>query len=121
MPWKSFKEILTIDGSEATVPKCATPTISVVEGKIKFSCETEGVSFESSITMPTSSKSADGTEISLSNKYKVTVYAQKRGYIDSDIAEEEFEGSLIRGDLNNDGKVDVADHVDLSKIIMGQE
>ena len=120
-PWKSFKEILTIDGSEAVVPKCATPTISVVEGKIKFSCETEGVSFESSITMPTSSKSADGTEISLSNKYKVTVFAKKRGYIDSDIAEAEFVGSLIRGDLNNDGKVDVADHVDLTKIIMGQE
>lgn len=120
-PWKSFKEILTIDGSEAVVPKCATPTISVVEGKIKFSCETEGVSFESSITMPTSSKSADGTEISLSNKYKVTVFAKKKGHIDSDIAEAEFVGSLIRGDLNNDGKVDVADHVDLTKIIMGQE
>lgn len=120
-PWKSFKEILTIDGSEAVVPKCATPTISVVEGKIKFSCETEGVSFVSSITMPTSSNSADGTEISLSHSYKVTVYAQKRGYIDSDEAEAEFKGSLIRGDLNNDGKVDVADHVDFTKIIMGQE
>jgi len=120
-PWKSFKEILTIDGSEAVVPKCATPTISVVEGKIKFCCETEGVSFVSSITMPTSSNSADGTEISLSHSYKVTVYAQKRGYIDSDEAEAEFKGSLIRGDLNNDGKVDVADHVDLTKIIMGQE
>lgn len=120
-PWKSFEEILTIDGSEAVVPKCATPTISVVEGKIKFSCETEGVSFVSSITMPTSSNSADGTEISLSHSYKVTVYAQKRGYIDSDEAEAEFKGSLIRGDLNNDGKVDVADHVDLTKIIMGQE
>ena len=120
-PWMSFKEILTIDGSEPVVPKCATPTISVVAGKIKFSCETEGVSFESSITMPTSSKSADGTEISLSNKYKVTVYAKKKGHIDSDKAEAEFEGSLIRGDLNNDGKVDVADHVDLTKIIMGQE
>lgn len=120
-PWKSFKEILTIDGSEVVVPKCATPTISVVEGKIKFSCETEDVSFVSSITMPTSSKSADGTEISLSNKYKVTVFAKKRGYIDSDIAEAEFVGSLIRGDLNNDGIVNVADHVDLSKIIMGQE
>ena len=71
--------------------------------------------------MPTSSKSADGTEISLSNKYKVTVCAKKKGHIDSDIAEAEFVGSLIRGDLNNDGKVDVADHVDLTKIIMGQE
>lgn len=120
-PWMSFKEILTIDGSEAVVPKCATPTISVVKGKIRFSCETEGVSFESSITLPTSSKSADGTEISLSNKYKVTVCAKKKGHIDSDIAEAEFVGSLIRGDLNNDGKVDVADHVDLTKIIMGQE
>lgn len=120
-PWKSFKEILTIDGSEVVVPKCATPTIGVVEGKIKFTCETEGVSFVSSITMPTSNKSADGTEISLSHKYKVSVYAKKKGYIDSDKAEAEFEGSLIRGDLNNDGIVNVADHVDLSKIIMGQE
>ena len=120
-PWKSFKEVLTIDGSEVEVPKCATPTISVVDGKIKFGCATEGVSFVSSITMPTSSKSADGKEISLSNNYKVTVYAQKRGYIDSDKAEVVFQGSLIRGDLNNDGKVDVADHVELTKIIMVQE
>lgn len=122
-PWKDFGTILPIEGEggDIEIPKCATPTISVVEGKIRFSCETEDVSFVSSITMPTSSKSADGTEISLSNKYKVTVCAKKRGHIDSDQAEAEFEGSLIRGDLNNDGKVDVADHVDLSKIIMGQE
>ena len=117
-PWKSFKEIKTIDGSEPVVPKCATPTISVVDGKIKFSCNTQGVSFMSSITMPTSSKSTDGSEISLSHSYKVTVYAQKSGYIDSDSAVVEFKGSLIRGDLNNDGKVDVTDHVELSKIIM---
>ena len=117
-PWKSFKEIKTIDGSEPVVPKCATPTINIVDGKIKFSCATEGVSFVSSITLPTSSKSTDGSEINLSHSYKVTVYAQKSGYIDSDSAVVEFKGSLIRGDLNNDGKVDVTDHVELSKIIM---
>lgn len=78
----------------------------------------EGVSFVSSITLPTSSESTDGSEISLSHSYKVTVYAQKSGYIDSDSAVVEFKGSLIRGDLNNDGKVDVTDHVELSKIIM---
>ena len=117
-PWKSFKEIKTIDGSEPVVPKCATPTINIVDGKIKFSCATEGVSFVSSITLPTSSKSTDGSEINLSHSYKVSVYAQKSGYIDSDSAVVEFKGSLIRGDLNNDGKVDVTDHVELSKIIM---
>ena len=45
-PWKSFKEVVALDGEEIPVtPKCATPTISLVNGKITFSCETEGVEY----------------------------------------------------------------------------
>ena len=54
---------------------------------------------------------------------KITVYASKPGYETSNAATTEFTGGAtggMRGDLNGDGKVDVADHVELSSIIMDQ-
>ena len=119
-PWNSFGDIQTIEGTEVELQKCATPTIRVEDGKIKFSCDTEGVSFVSSITTPTSSTSADGSEITFTHNYKITVHAEKRGYINSDEAEMVFVGSLVKGDANGDGVVDVNDIVKITNIIMGR-
>ena len=119
-PWSNFTNIVALDGGEIPeIQKCATPTISIVGGKIKFSCATEGVSFQSSIQV-SDAKSYTTDEITLANKYKVTVFAKKKGCFDSDTVTAEFEGSLIKGDVNNDGQVNVADHVELSKIIMDE-
>lgn len=54
---------------------------------------------------------------------KITVYASKPGYETSDAATTEITGGAaggIRGDLDGNGVVNVADHVELSKIIMNQ-
>ena len=62
--------------------------------------------------------------VTLSQTYKVTVYASKEGYENSDVVTREIviengQASLF-GDLNKDGKVNVADHVKLSDIIMNK-
>ena len=99
--------------------KCATPTICFEAGKIKFTCETEGVEFVSNISTADAKDYYDA-EVTLTYKYKVTVYATKDGYENSDTATAEFTATGKVGDLNGDGKVNVADHVKLSEIIMNQ-
>lgn len=65
--------------------KCATPTISYVGGKLKFSCETEEVQFASTIT-DDDINSYNTDEIDLSVTYTISVYATKDGYANSDVA-----------------------------------
>ena len=103
--WSKFQNI----EEAAVTQKCATPTISLENGIIKFHCETEGVEFVS--------------EISINNTGKniLKVHATKAGFEDSAIVTAEFAASAIIGDLNSDRKVTVADHVELSKIIMNQQ
>ena len=65
-------------------PGCATPTIIYAGGKLKFSCETEGVEFVSTIT-DDDIKSYRKDEVELSATYTISVYATKPGYTDSDV------------------------------------
>ena len=55
---------------------------------------------------------------------KVYVYATKDGYNNSDVATREIViengQATLFGDINKDGKVNVADHVKLSDIIMNK-
>lgn len=119
-PWSGFGTFVTLSGEEMETQKCDTPTINIEDGKIKFSCATEGVEFVSEITAPTMTKKYD-KEITLSSTYTVTVYATKSGYDDSDKATIEIQAnSGIKGDVDGNGVVNVADHVELTKIIMAQ-
>ena len=61
--------------------------------------------------------------VSLTGVYKVSVYAMKTGYEDSDVATAEFtmSGGGLKGDTNGDGKVDVEDVVETVNIILGEE
>ena len=100
--------------------KCETPTITVKDGKIHFACATEGVTFTYNVSAVT--PSGVGNDVSPS-ALKITVYASKPGYEMSDAATTEITGGAaggIRGDLTGDGIVNVADHVELSNIIMNQ-
>ena len=121
VPWKNFGSKVAIGGGDIPeTQKCAKPTITFKDGKLTFSCATEGVEYISEITAPAMTKKYDN-EISLSSTYTVTVFATKVGYINSDKASIVIQAnSGIKGDLTDDGKVDVADHVELSKIIMGK-
>ena len=116
--------IVAAGSSFSPLPKCATPEINYVDGKIKFSCETEEASFISEIKASDAQKYHE-SEISLSHTYNVTVYAYKSDYLPSDKVTRDViikgDGkAIIVGDVNNDGKVDVSDHVKLSDIIMNK-
>ena len=113
-PWKTFKNVVSL--------KCTKPTISYDNGKISFSCETEGVEsedvkFNYSISNVNSSSGVNSS-VDYSPSVNISVYATKDGYNNSDTATKDVEVTFgVMGDLNNDGKVNVADHVKLSEII----
>ncbi len=103
---------------QPTIGKCQTPIITIVDGKIHFSCDTEGVGYTYNISA--TSPSGAGNDVTPSS-LTLTVYASKPGFEDSDVASKEIDINLgIRGDLNNDNSVNVADHVKLSDIIMNK-
>lgn len=101
--------------------KCGTPKITYSGDKISFTCDTDGVKYIYRIN-GSDEKAGNGNEVGLQKKYTISVYATKDGYVDSDVAKSTIEigGSGILGDVNNDGEVNVADHVTLSEIIMNK-
>lgn len=111
--WKKFENM-----SESS--KCAKPIISYSNGKISFSCETEGVEFHYTISN-TNSSTGVGNSVNFSPTVNISVYASKSGFANSDTSTAEIVVPAgLRGDLTGDGQVNVADHVELSKIILGQ-
>ena len=117
-PWNNFKNIEPIN----TLGKCATPVITYDKGKLTFTCETDDVEFISDITS-TDIKKYSSSEVELTGVYKVSVYATKAGYESSDVTTREIvitgnSQAIVVGDVDGDGKVNVADHVKLSDIIM---
>ena len=124
--WKDFVFIEEGAGGGDTpeTQKCATPTISYENGKLTFDCETEGVEYVSSITPPSAFNSGSKT-VSMPTTYKVTVYATKDGYENSDVATKDINvsggASGLRGDVNNDGTVNMPDAMFIvNKILNGK-
>ena len=109
--WKNFTLIMEI------TEKCATPTIKHIGGKLKFECETEGVTFISYFSMPAGSNN-NTSEVSVPTTYTVNVYAKKDGYMNSDVAAENIDVRGIQGDVNLDGKVTITDAVSVVNIIL---
>ena len=121
-PWGGFGKFVKIRDDELI--KCATPEIGFSDGKVVFSCETKGVAYRSEVQVA-DAKTYDTSTLSTPSSFVVSVFAVKKGCYRSDTATREFNFSDAKpnaklGDLNNDGKVDVADHVKLSEIIMNQ-
>jgi hypothetical protein len=85
-PWSGFGKIVGLSGEEPEVPeveKCATPVVTYAEGKLSFSCETEGVEFVTDITSSDFKKHYDA-EIELSATYNIEVFATKANCENSD-------------------------------------
>ena len=80
-PWSSFGTIKTIEN--VTLEKCATPTISYVDGEVVFTCETEEVTFISETTENIAGNRNDA-KFAVIPTYTLTAYATKENYEDSD-------------------------------------
>lgn len=124
-PWSGFGTFEGLSGTISEKEKCATPSINYNNGKITFKCETEGVTYWSTITNPDIT-SYTGNEINLGGTYYIKVYATKPGYSDSDEATAEINlldnsGSHIKGDVNGDDLVNMSDVTQIINIILGKE
>ena len=126
--WKEFFFVEEGDGG-GSIPidpsgnKCATPTIEYVDGKLSFSCETEGVKYIYTI-VPPSITSGEGENAEFSTLYTIKVYATKDGCEDSDVATKEINvggGTGIKGDVNEDGTVNGTDIQEVINIIVNAE
>ena len=109
-PWKNF-------GSFEKTPKCAKPSIAIKDGKLTFSCETEGVEFVSHFSIAAGADN-NTSEVEIPTTYIVSVYASKDGYEDSDVVTETI--NIIKGDIDGDGEVDIADAVRIVNFIVGK-
>ena len=112
------------DNPDPDAPKCATPTISFIDGKILFGCETENVEYVYSVTPP-SAFSGKGNDVNLSTTYRITVYASKEDYQPSDSATMDIDvgggAAGIKGDVNEDGTVNGTDIQEVINIIVNAE
>ena len=118
--WKDFKLIIEMDGS-LEIPKCATPTIQVVDGTLNFSCETEGVTYKARYTYDSGNTDIEDDKMVLAGSIvcHVTVYAIREGYQDSDAATIDIKVDWGKqGDTNKDGKVTITDAVSVVNIIL---
>lgn len=110
-------------GGEQIVKKCETPTISLVGDKLTFASNTEGAVFHYTVSCSDTQNGVASKDVNLTKTINVSVYATKDGYNDSEVTTSTFKvsGSGMLGDVNGDNKVDVADHVELSNIILNQQ
>jgi surface protein len=100
--------------------RCAKPVISMKDGKLILSCETEGVEFVAQVE-PLNTTLIEGATISLPNLYRVTVYAKKEGLEDSEPATMDVEMNIgSKGDVDSDGVVDISDAVRIVNLLMGK-
>ena len=83
-PWSSFGTIV-VHEDEQPLEKCATPTISYVDGKVVFACDTEGATVKSTTTV-NGAGNRNVLEFALVPTYTITAYATKAQYEDSDKA-----------------------------------
>ena len=118
-PWSNFKEIVTIEGTTPEIEKCKTPTIAYKDGKLTFSCETEGVDYEYDVKL-NGSTSGQGNEVQLSPSITISVYATKAGKYNSDVATKTIDPLSLSGDVSGDGKVDATDLTKLIDILLGR-
>ncbi len=113
-PWTYFANI---EGGVET-KKCATPTIAFVNDKLSFTCETEGVQFVYSMSSD-DIRTNDENDNALANRFRVSVYATKEGYTNSEVASLDITYSGRRGDVNGDGLITISDAVGIVDIILG--
>lgn len=123
-PWSSFGTIVALNGDDPIggddpiVEKCATPTITYANGKVRFASETEGVEYVPTV-MVTPNQQLKGDELEIGGTFTVSVYAVKEGFDNSDTATMTINMAQM-GDVNADGQVSIADVTSLVNAILGK-
>ena len=114
-PWSNFTTIVGL-----SKVKCAKPTITVLDGKLIYSCETEGVKYKWSYSCSNNVEN-EGNETILTGTITahVSVIATKKGLDNSEVAIADVELQVgKKGDVNQDGVVSISDAVSVVNIIL---
>jgi len=112
-PWKNFGNIVSL-------PKCVKPTIASANGKLTFSCKTEGVEFVATVS-PSGKTTYKGSSLLLANlttTNRVSVYARKEDFVDSEAATIDVDYLPDLDDVNGDGQISISDVVGIVDIIL---
>ena len=109
-PWSNFTDIRAIE-------QCTKPTVTLKDGKLSFSSETEGATFIYSLSTPAAAN-GEGQTVALSTTYAITVYAKKEGMKNSEIVTKTFDVRGLKGDINEDGNIDAVDITKLVEIVI---
>ena len=110
---------------DPNVQKCAKPTIALKNGKLHFECETDGVEYHYTVSAPQTAGDS-GNDVDVSTTYIIRVFASKKGYMESDVATAEIDfrnsggDGGLKGDVDGDGEVDIADAVRIVNFIVGK-
>ena len=102
-PWSSFGKIVGLSAGEPEQPeveKCATPVVTYAEGKLSFSCDTEGAEFVTNVVAEDAKKYYDA-EIELSATYNIEVFVTKANCENSDTVNVALVW-VENGDVNED-------------------
>ena len=111
--------VFTITVKAPAELKCSTPVLIFTNGKVRCTCETEGVKYQYTITPATATgESTDGL-ISLGTTFTVSVKAVRDGYADSETATLTIPMSEV-GDVNGDGSITIADVTALVNRLLGK-
>ena len=84
---------------------------------MKFECETEGVEFISHFSTPAGADN-NTSEVEIPTTYTVSVYAKKDGYLDSETVTADIDVRGLKGDVDGDGEVNIADLTKLIEILL---
>ena len=105
-PWSKFGKVLTLSGETPEEPKkCETPTISYSDGKLQFSCETEGAKCYYTLNcqdVKSGETKVEDNAVTLSACYDITCYAKAEGYVISDVATAKLYWLTSSGTLETD-------------------
>lgn len=99
--------------------KCATPVLNFVDGKVKCTCETTGVTYRYTVAPTAATGESTTGEISFGTTFTISVKAVRDGYEDSDAATLTIPMAEV-GDVNADGSITIADVTTLVNIILGK-
>lgn len=98
-PWNQFANV---EGSETE--QCKTPDLKWENGKMIFTCKTEGATIVSTIRLLDDAAEHSESEVDVS-QYEITAYAKKKGMRRS----EKFVRVIKNGDVNLDGAITAQD------------
>lgn len=118
-PWGHFftnSLIEPLEEGSTSIAQCATPVIKYKVNRLELTCDTEGATIVSSVTVNDAQESTSAT-LPLTKTFTVTAYAKKTGMRRSETVSETFKFEV--GDVTGEGEVNVTDIMAIANIILG--